>query len=103
MPLDELSTMLSDRSNIRVAWADELIPNVELKYATDEFDRESIDNAIAARIAGRSLPIARSNSRSRTSCIWTRRKISRMPLTCMCCSGKRLAVLNSNAGYGSLR
>jgi len=46
MPLDDLSTMLSDGSNIRVAREDEVIPNVELKYATDEFDRESLDSAI---------------------------------------------------------
>ena len=57
MPLDDLSTMLSDGSNIRVAREDEVIPNVELKYATDEFDRESVDSAITARIGDKSLPI----------------------------------------------
>ena len=57
MPLDELSTMLSDGSNIRVAREDEVIPNVELKYATDEFDRESLDNAIRARVGDDTLPI----------------------------------------------
>jgi len=57
MPLDQLSTMLSEGSNIRVARDGEVIPNVELKYACDEFDRASLDNAITAQISERSLPI----------------------------------------------
>ncbi len=57
MPLDELSSMLADGSNIRVAREGEMIPNVELKYATDQFDRESLDNAITACVGDSSLPI----------------------------------------------
>jgi len=57
MPLDELSSMLSEGTNIRVARDGEVIPNVELKYPSDQFDRASLDNAITARIGDESLPI----------------------------------------------
>lgn len=57
MPLSDLHGMLSDGSNIRVARDSTVVPNVELKYATDEFDRASIEQAITARIGDRSLPV----------------------------------------------
>jgi len=57
MPLSDLHGMLTGGSNIRVARDGAVVPNVELKYATDEFDRASIEHAITARIGGRSLPI----------------------------------------------
>lgn len=57
MPLSDLAGTLATGSNLRVARDGEVVPNVELKYATDEFDRESIENAITARIGGHELPI----------------------------------------------
>ena len=57
MPLSDLHSMLSDGSNLRVAREDEVIPNVELTYATDEFDRASVEDAIIGRIGDRSLPV----------------------------------------------
>jgi hypothetical protein len=57
MPLSDLAGTLASGSNIRVARDGEVVPNVELKYATDEFDRESIDNAILAKIGGEELPV----------------------------------------------
>lgn len=57
MPLDDLAGTLATGSNVRVARDGAVIPNVELKYATDEFDRASIENAIIARIDGHDLHI----------------------------------------------
>lgn len=57
MPLDDLAGTLATGSNVRVARDGVVIPNVELKYATDEFDRASIENAIIARIDGHDLHI----------------------------------------------
>lgn len=57
MPLEQLPTMLSEGTNIRVARDGEVIPNVELKYASDEFDRASLDNSITAQVSGETLPI----------------------------------------------
>lgn len=57
MPLDDLAGTLATGSNVRVARNGAVIPNVELKYATDEFDRASIENAIIARIDGHDLHI----------------------------------------------
>ncbi|CCQ34178.1 hypothetical protein HLRTI_000627 [Halorhabdus tiamatea SARL4B] len=56
-PLSELSTMLSSGGNVRVAPEGEVVPNIELSYATDRFDRASIENAITASIGGHELPI----------------------------------------------
>jgi hypothetical protein len=57
MPLSDLPSTLATGSNLRVAHHGEVIPNVELSYARDEFDRASIENAIVARIDGAELPI----------------------------------------------
>lgn len=56
-PLEDAHGVLSSGSNVRVAPDGEVVPNVELKYATDEFDRASIENAITASIGGYELPI----------------------------------------------
>jgi hypothetical protein len=56
-PLSRLSETLTTGGNVRVAPDGEVVPNVELKYATDEFDRASIENAITASIADHELPI----------------------------------------------
>lgn len=57
MPLDDTYEMLSSGSNVRVAREGEVIPNVEVKFVDDEFDRASLENAISAQIAEHSLPI----------------------------------------------
>ena len=56
-PLSRLSETLAAGGNVRVAPDGEVVPNVELNYATDEFDRASIENAITASIAAHELPI----------------------------------------------
>ncbi|MEM4781780.1 MAG: hypothetical protein QXG03_09510, partial [Halalkalicoccus sp.] len=48
---------LSSGGNIWVAWDDEMVPHLEVNYTSDEFDRESLENAITARIGGSELPI----------------------------------------------
>ena len=57
MPLADMHETLEARTNVRVARDGEVIPNVEMKYVEDEFDRASLQNTINARIGGRSLPI----------------------------------------------
>lgn len=48
MPLDAMGEMLDD--NIWVAPAGEMIPHIEVKYVSDEFDRASLENSITARL-----------------------------------------------------
>lgn len=55
MPLDTMPEMLED--NIWIARDGEMVPHLEAKFVSDEFDRESLQNAIIARIAGAELPI----------------------------------------------
>ena len=55
MPLDSLYEMLSDDGIIRVAEDGHRVPNVELKFATDEYDRASVENTIAIRLNDREL------------------------------------------------
>jgi hypothetical protein len=50
MPLDDLYATLSDDLPIRVAEADHRVPNVELKFPTDEYDRASLEDTITARL-----------------------------------------------------
>lgn len=56
-PLSRLPDVLATDGNVRVAPDGEVIPNVELKYATDEFDSASVENAITASLSGHELPI----------------------------------------------
>ncbi|WP_135666231.1 hypothetical protein [Halorhabdus rudnickae] len=56
-PLSELSTTLSSGGNVRVAPDGEVVPNIELSYATDRFDRASVEDAITASIDGHELSI----------------------------------------------
>lgn len=55
MPLDSIHEMLSDGSIIRVAEDGHRVPNVELKFATDEYDRASLENTISIRLNDREL------------------------------------------------
>lgn len=57
MPLDDMHETLEAGTNVRVAREGEVIPNVEMKYVDDQFDRASLENSIIARIGDRSLPI----------------------------------------------
>lgn len=57
MPLESLFEMLEKGDNIWVAPQDQISPHIELKFARDEFDRASLQNAISARIGGNSIPI----------------------------------------------
>jgi hypothetical protein len=56
-PLSRLSEVLATGGNVHIAPEEEVVPNVELKFATDEFDRASIENAITASIGGHELTI----------------------------------------------
>jgi hypothetical protein len=55
MPLDSMHEMLSDDSIVRIAEDGHRVPNVELKFATDEYDRTSLANTVAIRLNDREL------------------------------------------------
>lgn len=57
MPLEDAHEMLSGGDLVRVARDGEMVPHLEVKYASNEFDRASLENAITARIGGVDLPI----------------------------------------------
>jgi len=57
MPLDAMNEMLED--NIWIARDGELIPHLEAKYVSDEYDRASLENRITAKLTpvNATLPI----------------------------------------------
>ncbi|MFB6139314.1 MAG: hypothetical protein ABEJ26_02635 [Halosimplex sp.] len=57
MPLDDLFGMLSDDLPIRVAEHGHRVPNVELKFASDEYDRISLRNRLRVSIGGAELEV----------------------------------------------
>ena len=57
MPLTSIYEMLDNGDNIWVAPTDQVAPHLEVKFARDEFDRASLENAITARISGKTSPI----------------------------------------------
>lgn len=57
MPLDDLYTTLADNPPIRVADSGSRVPNVELKFATDEYDRLSLLETLTGRFNGKLLRV----------------------------------------------
>ncbi|MFB6073927.1 MAG: hypothetical protein ABEJ89_02820 [Haloarculaceae archaeon] len=57
MPLASMYEMLDNGDNIWVAPEDQITPHLEVKFARDEFDRESLQNAIRARIGDDAIAI----------------------------------------------
>lgn len=57
MPLPSMYEMLDNGDNIWVAPDDQITPHLEVKFVRDEFDHASLENAIAARIGGETIPI----------------------------------------------
>jgi hypothetical protein len=57
MPLTSTYEMLDGGDNIWVAPADQITPHLEVKFVRDEFDRASLENAIAASIDEATIPI----------------------------------------------
>ena len=57
MPLSSMYEMLDNGDNIWVAPTDQITPHLEVKFARDEFDRASLENATTARIGGKTIPI----------------------------------------------
>ena len=57
MPLDDLHETLADDLPARIAEEGHRVPNVELKFASDESDRISLDNAISVRLGGETLRV----------------------------------------------
>ena len=57
MPLDDLHETLADDLPARIAEEGHRVPNVELKFASDESDRISLDNAISVRLGRETLRV----------------------------------------------
>ena len=57
MPLTSMYEMLDNGDNIWVAPEDQITPHLEVKFARDEFDRASLENAITARIGDEAFSI----------------------------------------------
>ena len=57
MPLDDLYETLADDLPARIAEEEHRVPNVELKFASDESDRISLDNVISVCLGGETLRV----------------------------------------------
>jgi len=57
MPLDEMYATLADDRPVRVAEKDHRVPNVELKFGSDQYDRASLENTIAVNLPDGTLLI----------------------------------------------
>lgn len=57
MPLTSMYEMLDSGDDIWVVPDDQITPHLEVKFARDEFDLASLENAITARIGGKTVPI----------------------------------------------
>lgn len=57
MPLDDLYPTLADELPIRIAEDGHRVPNVELKFATDEYDRASLRNTLTVRLPDGTLRV----------------------------------------------
>lgn len=57
MPLDDLYETLADDLVVRIAEDDHRVPNVELKFASDRYDRESLENTVTVRLNDASIRI----------------------------------------------
>jgi len=57
MPLEDMHDTLADDLPVRIAEEGHRVPNVELKFASDEYDRISLDNAISVHLGGKLLRV----------------------------------------------
>lgn len=57
MPLTSLFELLDTGDHVWVAPNEQVTPHLEVKFARDEFDRASLENALTARIGGNAIPI----------------------------------------------
>jgi hypothetical protein len=57
MPLDDLYETLSDGLPVRIAEHGDIVPNVELKFTTDEYDRLSLQNTVTVRLSGNEIRV----------------------------------------------
>jgi hypothetical protein len=57
MPLDQMYETLVDDLPVRVAEEDHRVPNVELKFAADQYDRASLTNTVTVRLIDEDLTV----------------------------------------------
>jgi hypothetical protein len=57
MPLEDLYETLSDDLPVRIAEDGDIVPNIELKFATDEYDHLSLQNTVTVRLSGNEIRI----------------------------------------------
>lgn len=77
MPLDSMHETLADGLPFRVAEAGDVVPNVELEFPTDEYDRESLENTVAVRLSGNELRVGSLELQIATSSRWAPRRTSK--------------------------
>lgn len=63
MPLDDAYETLADGLPVRIAEDGHRVPNVELKFASDEDDRISLRNRVTVRLGDETIHSARWSSR----------------------------------------
>lgn len=57
MPLEEMPEMLPRGDNIWIARDGEMAPHLEVKFASDQFDRASLRDSVTARIGDATVPV----------------------------------------------
>ena len=57
MPLEDLYETLSDDLPVRIAEDGDIVPNIELKFATDEYDHLSLQNTVTVRLSGNEIRV----------------------------------------------
>jgi len=57
MPLADLYDTLSDGLPVRIAENGDIVPNVELKFATGEYDRLSLEDTVTVRLSGNEIRV----------------------------------------------
>lgn len=57
MPLDQMYETLVDDLPVRVAEEDHRVPNVELKFAADQYDRASLNHTVTVRLIDEDLTV----------------------------------------------
>lgn len=57
MPLDQLYETLSDDLIFRIAEDGHRVPNVELKFASDEYDRASLEDTVTVKLNDVAIPV----------------------------------------------
>ena len=96
MPLASMYETLTDGLNVRIAEDDHLVPSVELKFATDEFDRVSLYNTVTVELNDRRLRVSSLEFQIAYKLGMGGKKTTRTHCTCINSWNQTLRLVNSN-------